>query len=154
MLNLFRISRQRALYSLAAAILAVTALGFIEPSIAKEKKTITEGGNACKDWCRKNNKTFESLIKCQNACDLYWWCHGSNATEVTCRAQKEAQKATSVAPQLPPGMEDNTDRPGADFGYFEVTRTSECQAACRKTRAANRGPTFVRASTVQALFAI
>lgn len=132
MRNLFRILRRGAIYSLAVAILAVAAPGLIEPSAAKETKTIAEGGNACKDWCRKHNKTFDSLMKCQNACDLYWWCNGSDATDATCKAQKEAQKATSVAPQLPPGMEDNTDRPGADFGHFAVTRASECQAACRK----------------------
>lgn len=118
-------------FSVAAlAIVAFVLLGLGSvPSIAKEKKTMKDGMTACRAWCEKNNKTIASQQKCFRGCETYWACHGSDSTKESCEGVKAAERPS---PQLPTGMEDNTDRPGADFGHFEVAKASECQAFCRK----------------------
>ncbi len=131
----------RAMLALVSATLLATGLGFV--AIAKEKKTMLQGVTECKAWCVKRHGSAPSnaIQVCYRKCEAYWMCYGSDSTEVSCKDGRALLERTS--PQLPPGMEDNTDRPGADFGHFEVTRASECQAACRKdTRC--RSWTFVR----------
>lgn len=137
MVEIAHISRGRAtrkivlsLAVFAVAGLALAGLGS-EPSLAKEKKSIIEGQKACRAWCDAHNKTENSQGKCYLKCDVYWACNGSDSTEETCRDTKAAERPS---PQLPAGMEDNSDRPGSDFGSFTVSPGSPaaCQNACRK----------------------
>ena len=135
----------RMMLAFMSATLVVASLGFV--ALAKEKKSMLQGVTECKAWCVKRHGSAPSnaIQTCYRKCEAYWMCHGSNSTEETCKDGRALLERTT-APQLPAGMEDNTDRPGADLGHFEVTRPSECQAACRKdTRC--RAWTYVRPRT-------
>jgi hypothetical protein len=129
--NVSRMRRMRAtalrVTAFALAAVAFAALG--QMALAKEIMTIKQGMEACVAWCEKKNKTPHSIGKCRRSCERYWACNGSDSTAETCQAvPPEASR------QLPEGMEDNTDRPGSDFGSFTVSPGSPavCQNACRK----------------------
>jgi PAN domain len=119
----------RAAAALAIATLALAAAGHI--ALAKERKSMLQGVTECKAWCDKRHATPSSGIQtCYRKCEAYWMCYGSDSTEESCKDGRALLERTST--QLPEGMENNTDRPGADFGSFSVTSASVCRNFCIK----------------------